>query len=85
MNSTYLKEKKPYRIFADKVKKNFSAYVNERRIMYAQKLLKSTEYTMKEIWGLCGFQSERTFYRAFQEICKMTPKEYRTKKRKKEI
>lgn len=73
------------RIFSNKLKINFTSYVNEQRIAYAQKLLKSTEYTMKEISALCGFQSERTFYRAFQEVWDMSPKEYRRQKRDKLI
>ena len=70
-------------VFSEKFQTSFMSYVNKRRIFYAQKLLKSTEYTMKETAGICGFGSQRTFYRVFQEICGMTPGIYRKNIREK--
>lgn len=71
------------RIFSEKIKVSFNTYVNDKRITYGKKLIKTTEYSIKEIRTLCGFQSERTFFRAFQNRMDMTPMEYRMENQKK--
>lgn len=63
-------------IFSDKIKTSFPCYLNRCRIDYAKHLLRNTNHTITEIGFDCGFNSSRTFYRAFKEYNHMTPKEF---------
>lgn len=65
------------RVFASTFHKNFNQYLNEQRLNYVCSML---EYSNAPITDICldaGFQSQRTFNRAFQEVYRMTPREYR--------
>ncbi len=55
---------------------NFSSLLNSFRIDHAMKLLQSTTYSNIDIAIECGFNCERSFYRAFTKNVGMTPKEY---------
>ncbi|MEG1687924.1 MAG: AraC family transcriptional regulator, partial [Angelakisella sp.] len=52
-------------------------YINTLRILDAQHLLSTTNLRILEIAMESGFQNLRTFNRAFLEITRCTPKEYR--------
>jgi tetratricopeptide (TPR) repeat protein len=58
---------------------NFNSYVNEQRVLAAQKLIKekgaasNLNKTMEE----CGFSGRTTFYTAFQKYAGMTPAQFR--------
>lgn len=52
-------------------------YINGLRSRDAIKLLEETENTVTEIALSCGFDSTRTFYRAFSKAFGCTPGEYR--------
>lgn len=67
-------------IFSEKIKSSFPSYLNRCRIDYAKNLLRNTNDSVTQIGFDCGFNSSRTFYRAFKECYKMTPLEYRNSK-----
>ena len=67
------------RIFSAVFHTNFNQYLNEQRLNYVCSML---EYSSASITDICleaGFQSQRTFNRAFQELYHMTPREYRNR------
>ncbi|MBR2432741.1 MAG: helix-turn-helix domain-containing protein [Clostridia bacterium] len=61
---------------------NFRKLLNSLRVDHAKNLLISKEFKMIDIALECGYSSERTFYRALQEIVGMTPSEYKKLKRR---
>ncbi|MGB8455215.1 MAG: AraC family transcriptional regulator [Anaerocolumna sp.] len=65
------------RIFADKIGCNFNYYVNSLRISHAQHLLKNKSIPITTVAFECGFESQRSFNRAFKQICNVTPRDYR--------
>lgn len=65
------------RVFSSTFHRNFNQYLNEVRLNYASGLLLYTNQTITEIYNNSGFNSQRTFNRAFQECFHMTPREYR--------
>ena len=67
------------RMFAKTFHCNFNQYINSVRINYAMAMLESSKESITNICLDCGFESQRTFNRAFKERCKMTPKEYRNR------
>ena len=56
---------------------NFSTILASLRIERARYLITSSDKTTTEIGYECGFGSERTFYRCFNELAGMSPKAYR--------
>lgn len=66
-------------IFSDKLKISFTTYLNALRIKKAQHLLLSTNDSVTEIAYNSGFTSLRTFFRIFQKVSMMTPKDFRNK------
>ena len=64
-------------IFSEKIKTSFPSYLNRCRVDYAKNLLRNTTDSVTQIGFDCGFNSSRTFYRAFKECYHMTPMEYR--------
>lgn len=70
------------RMFTKNMGTNFKTHVNSLRISYAKRMLRSSNYSISEIIFLSGFQSKRTFFRNFQEMCGQTPSEYREEIRK---
>ncbi len=66
------------RLFNKKLKLNFSDYVNTLRVRRAGRLLEKTDKKIADISEDVGFGSIRSFNRAFLDIMKMTPKEFRS-------
>ena len=64
-------------IFSGQLHTNFRQYLNRFRVEYAAQLMKETHSPLTEIWAEAGFQSQRSFNRAFSEIMGMPPREYR--------
>lgn len=64
-------------IFCQNIKMNFCNYINALRLEAASDLLRRGEGSITEISERCGFQSIRTFNRAFLKQMGMTPREYR--------
>ena len=65
------------KIFSGTFHTNFNQYLNEIRLNYATSLLENTEMRITEIYLEAGFESQRTFNRAFQQRYNRTPSEYR--------
>lgn len=55
----------------------FSQYLNRYQLQYAKYYLEHTDKPITEISGLCGFDTIRTFNRAFRTETGTTPREYR--------
>ena len=55
----------------------FNHYVNVLRAIHAHKLLKNSNKSLEEVLVASGFQSMKTFRRAFSEHYDITPYEYR--------
>jgi len=51
--------------------------VIESRITYAKELLIESDFPIKEISNLCGYQNEVHFMRQFKKLTTLTPTEYR--------
>lgn len=60
---------------------NFRKLLNSLRVEHAKGLLTTTDYGILKIALECGYQNDRSFYRAFYEIEGVTPGEYRAKQR----
>lgn len=64
-------------IFSKKLKISLRDYINNMRISEAVYLLTHTEMRITEIMQECGFSNQSTFNRTFQEICGVTPRQFR--------
>lgn len=75
---------KNYSYFSSLFKKyngiSLSEYISIKRVRLAMEHLKSTNKTMLEIAGLCGFNSLANFNKTFRKIAGTTPTEFRSKK-----
>lgn len=58
---------------------SFRRLLNSLRVEYAKKLLSDSDLGILKIALECGFQNDRSFYRAFLEIEGITPSKYREK------
>lgn len=67
------------RVFSSTFHKNFNQYLNEQRLNYVCSMLEYSDQPITEICLDAGFQSQRTFNRAFQEVYRMTPRDYRNR------
>ncbi|MBQ7383262.1 MAG: helix-turn-helix domain-containing protein [Clostridia bacterium] len=65
---------------SNKLHISFNDYINSLRIMNACKLLQSTKKSVTEISEAVGFNTLRTFNRAFIKHTGTTPSKYRTQK-----
>lgn len=64
------------RLFSERMGCGLSEYVNSLRADRARSLLSEGTLTVSEICSQCGFDSERTFYRAFRRQYGASPREY---------
>lgn len=64
-------------IFSEKLHMNFRDYINSLRLNYATELLTSRKQSMTEIAAESGFDTIRTFNRAFRKRYNTSPLEYR--------
>ena len=71
-------------MMSDKLHMGFNDYVNSLRVSNACKHLVKSDRTITEISEIVGFNTMRTFNRAFVKQMGCTPSEYRAKKRVKE-
>lgn len=66
-------------IMSTRLRMGFNEYVNSLRVSSACKYLKKSDCSVTEICDLVGFNTLRTFNRAFLKHMGMTPSEYRAK------
>jgi len=59
----------------------FTNAVNAARVMLAERLLLTTEYTMRDVSSRCGFSDVKYFTRCFSDWFKQTPADYRATNR----
>lgn len=64
-------------IMSAKLHMGFNDYVNSLRVSNACKLLRKTDFSVTEISERVGFNTMRTFNRAFSKQIGRTPREYR--------
>ena len=57
--------------------KTYLQYIQEKRILYAAELLRTTSKTMEEIAAECGYGNVLTFRRNFKSIMNVNPGDYR--------
>ena len=57
--------------------KTFLQHVRDLQIQHAVQLLQTTDKTLEEIAGLCGFANLLTFRRNFKAVVGMNPSDYR--------
>jgi AraC-like DNA-binding protein len=67
------------RVFSKKLHTSFNKYINDIRLNYALTLIQSTDFTLTQISNEAGFESQRTFNRAFKEVYGLSPSIYRKK------
>ena len=72
------------RVFSSTLHTNFNQYLNEYRLNYVVLLLEHTDMMITDICLESGFQSQRTFHRAFQKKFRKTPREYKNELKAKE-
>ena len=65
------------RLFHHKLKTSFSDYINQLRASDACSMLSESDEPISHIYRAVGFNSSRSFHRAFFAIYGMTPTEYR--------
>ena len=64
-------------IFSERIGESFTHFLNHFRLSYACSRLRDTQLSVTEIALDAGFESQRTFFRAFKEGLGMTPLNYR--------
>ncbi len=57
--------------------KTYLQYIQEKRILYAAELLRTTKKTVEEIAAECGYGNVLTFRRNFKSIMNVNPGDYR--------
>lgn len=67
-------------VFKQKLRTTFGKYICDKRISYACGLLKNTSLSVTDTAFASGFDSVRTFNRAFLNYTGSTPREYRKNK-----
>ena len=68
-------------IMSNKLNIGFNDYINSLRVSNACKLLVKSDSTVTEISEAVGFNTLRTFNRAFSKQMNCTPSEYRRRKK----
>ncbi|MBR5614374.1 MAG: AraC family transcriptional regulator [Clostridia bacterium] len=65
------------KLFRQNTGMTVSDYINKIRMDEAARLLSSTNYTIKKVMEMVGYDNESTFYKKFKNHTGMTPKEFR--------
>ena len=68
--------------FRQHVGQTLHVYLNQLRIMEAQRLLLQTDESITHIALECGFNSLGRFYASFKKVCGQTPRQFRESLRK---
>ncbi|MDQ0088834.1 two-component system response regulator YesN [Paenibacillus anaericanus] len=70
-------------LFKKNIGKGFAEYLRDVRLDKARRLLAETEYKIVEVTAMVGYESYKSFTRAFREVMDMQPTEYRQMMRRK--
>lgn len=70
-------------LFKKNVGKGFAEYLRDVRLDKARRLLAETEHKIIEVAAMVGYESYKSFTRAFREVMGMQPTEYRERMRRK--
>ncbi|MFS0725249.1 response regulator transcription factor [Paenibacillus sp. 1P07SE] len=70
-------------LFKKNVGKGFAEYLRDVRLDKARRLLAETDYKVVEVASRVGYESYKSFTRAFREVMHMQPTEYRQLMRQK--
>lgn len=65
------------KMFKQNLNKNFSAVVQSLRLFHARQYLQTTDYTLKKIAEIVGYESADYLSRIFKKTYHMTPSQYR--------
>jgi two-component system response regulator YesN len=65
------------KIFKEGTGEGFVEYLTNIRIEKAKELLSTTEYSMREICGMCGYSDPNYFSRSFKKNVGATPSDYK--------
>jgi AraC-like DNA-binding protein len=76
-----ISEKYVFSFVKEQTGKSLGKFIEEVRIINAERLLYETDYSNSQILKLCGFGSENTFYRAFSKKHSVSPIVWRENKR----
>ena len=70
------------KLFKEYTGESFTDYLHKARVKVACKLLKDTDFAVKDIAVMCGHKDIPTFSRVFYNYKGVKPSQYRTEKRK---
>ncbi|BBI36602.1 response regulator transcription factor [Cohnella abietis] len=70
-------------LFKKNIGKGFAEYLRDVRLDKARRLLAETEHKIVEVAAMVGYESYKSFTRAFREVMDMQPTEYRQLMRRK--
>lgn len=76
-----ISEKYVFSFVKEQTGKSLGKFIEEVRIVNAERLLLETEHSNSQILKLCGFGSENTFYRAFSKKHSVSPTVWRENKK----
>jgi two-component system response regulator YesN len=71
VHPTYLSK-----VFKNDTQLTFTEYLNRYRIEKAIELIRTQQYTIKEIYGRVGFNQYTYFFKVFRQVTGVTPSEY---------
>ncbi|MFC6334169.1 response regulator [Paenibacillus septentrionalis] len=78
LNYTYFSN-----LFKKNIGKGFAEYLRDVRLDKARRLLAETDHKIVEVAAMVGYESYKSFTRAFREVMNMQPTEYRQFMRRK--
>src|SRR5262249_50467847 len=70
-------------LFKKNIGKGFSEYLRDVRLDKARRLLAETEYKIVDVTDMVGYESYKSFTRAFRDAMGIQPNEYRQQMRRK--
>ena len=65
------------RLFSQAYHETLAAYIGEKRIAYAARLLIETRLSVNDVTAQCGYQSASYFARTFKKRFTLSPSDYR--------
>ena len=70
-----LSESRISHIFKQETGMSILKFINKKRLILAKELIRNGEH-LNVVYGLCGFQDNTSFFRAFKKEYNITPKSY---------